>query len=97
MQYLAEENGGALMSVSRFVFLVTSHKDVDVPDALSLQPIQVGPDKNTSYAFANMLVMIWETIFPRKNPMYCEMTTQYWAWKNIHDAEYGLCALSSLL
>lgn len=27
-----------------------------------------------------------------KNPMYCELTAQYWAWKNLNDVEYvGLC------
>lgn len=27
-----------------------------------------------------------------KNPMYCEVTAQYWAWKNLKDVEYiGLC------
>lgn len=26
------------------------------------------------------------------NPMYCELTAQYWAWKNLHNIEYiGLC------
>lgn len=27
-----------------------------------------------------------------KNPMYCELTVQYWAWKNLHNVEYiGFC------
>lgn len=30
-----------------------------------------------------------------KNPYYCEMTAQYWAWKNYHDSEYiGFCHYS---
>ena len=28
----------------------------------------------------------------KKNPYYCELTAQYWAWKNMRDTEYiGLC------
>ena len=26
-----------------------------------------------------------------KNPMYCELTAQYWAWKNADADYYGFC------
>ena len=26
-----------------------------------------------------------------KNPMYCELTAQYWAWKNLDADYYGFC------
>ncbi len=26
-----------------------------------------------------------------RNPLYCELTTQYWAWKNIDAQYYGFC------
>lgn len=26
-----------------------------------------------------------------KNPTYCELTAQYWAWKNLEADYYGLC------
>ena len=32
-----------------------------------------------------------------RNPQYCEMTAQYWAWKNIKDTEYIVQFLINML
>lgn len=89
MQYLARRAMEERYERQPIRILVTSHKDVDVPDALLLQPIQVGPgQKHEHTRFTNMLHDDMGENISEKNPMYCEMTTQYWAWKNIHDAEY---------
>lgn len=67
---------------------VTTHKEVDKPKSAILQPVQVGP-KTMRFPWAfhdddgdNIAA---------KNPMYCELTTQYWAWKNINADYYGFC------
>jgi len=67
--------------------LITSHKDVDVPQSNYLQPMQVGPGQKTN-RFNYMLHDDEGDNITEKNAMYCEMTTQYWAWKNITDARY---------
>lgn len=71
---------------------VTTHKDVDIPDGYVYQPVQVGASlKNNRFNWAyhddegdNI---------EDKNPMYCEMTVQYWAWKNaLSGSKYvGFC------
>lgn len=69
---------------------VTGHKKVDRPQSDILQPVQVGPGvKNNRF---------WDTLhddegenISDKNPMYCELTTQYWAWKNVDADYYGFC------
>ncbi|AMK58470.1 glycosyltransferase [Bifidobacterium angulatum] len=69
---------------------VTTHKNVDTFDSAIMQPVQVGL-REGSYRFP------WafhdddgENISDR-NPRYCELTTQYWAWKNIKADYYGFC------
>ncbi len=67
---------------------VTTHKNVDLFDSAILQPVQVGPkNERFSWAFHDDE---GENISER-NPRYCELTTQYWAWKNIHADYYGFC------
>ncbi|MBW3093265.1 DUF4422 domain-containing protein [Bifidobacterium sp. 82T10] len=74
----------------RIRIFVTTHKNVDKPKSSILQPVQVGL-KPGSYRFP------WafhdddgENISDR-NPRYCELTTQYWAWKNVDADYYGFC------
>ena len=67
---------------------VTAHKNVDRFDSDIMQPVQVGP-KNERFPWAfhddegeNIADL---------NPRYCELPTQYWAWKNINADYYGFC------
>lgn len=67
---------------------VTTHKNVDLFDSAILQPVQVGPkNERFSWTFHDDE---GENISER-NPRYCELTTQYWAWKNINADYYGFC------
>ncbi len=69
---------------------VTTHKTVDLPESNLLQPVQVGMKPGSprfGWAFHDD---DGENISD-KNPMYCELTTQYWAWKNVDTEYYGFC------
>ena len=69
---------------------VTTHKDVNTFHSAILQPVQVGakrPRKRLLWAFQDDS---GESIADQ-NAMYCELTTQYWAWKNIKAEYYGFC------
>ncbi|MFR0578938.1 DUF4422 domain-containing protein [Bifidobacterium thermophilum] len=72
----------------RIRIFVTTHKEVDKPQSDILQPVQVGP-KSTRFPWA-FQDDEGENIAD-KNPMYCELTTQYWAWKNVDADYYGFC------
>ena len=69
---------------------ITTHKNVDRPHSRILQPVQVGlgPD---SYRFPWAFHDDEGENISAKNPMYCELTTQYWAWKNVDAEYYGFC------
>ncbi|MBT1170593.1 DUF4422 domain-containing protein [Bifidobacterium sp. SO4] len=69
---------------------VTTHKDVDKPKSTILQPVQVGL-KPGSYRFPWAFQDDEGENISAKNPMYCELTTQYWAWKNVDAEYYGFC------
>lgn len=69
---------------------VATHKASRQFDSNILQPIQVG-SAIAPNRLNNILHDDTGENISALNPMYCELTAQYWAWKNV-DAEYiGLC------
>lgn len=69
---------------------VSTHKDVDLFDSTILQPVQVGC-ANAAYKFPWAFHDDEGDNISDQNPMYCELTTQYWAWKNVDAEYYGFC------
>lgn len=65
---------------------VSCHKECFTPNQKYMYPIQVGA-KNAKKRFEGMLYDDEGINISEKNPMYCELTAQYWAWKNT-DADY---------
>ena len=70
-------------------FFVSMHKDnCYVPNCDIIQPIQVGA-LNARKRFSDILHDDTGDNISAKNPMYCELTAQYWAWKNTDYDYYG--------
>ena len=69
---------------------VASHKDVEYPESSILRPIQVGSE-DAPIRFKNVLHDDEGDNISDVNPMYCELTAQYWAWKNADADYYGFC------
>ena len=74
----------------RIRIFVSAHKKVDLFDSLVLQPVQVGA-KNAEHRFSWAFHDDEGENISELNPLYCELTTQYWAWKNIDADYYGFC------
>ena len=69
---------------------VSTHKQAAFPEGSSILPVQVGA-KHAKERFENMLHDDEGENISSKNPRYCELTAQYWAWKNIDADYYGFC------
>lgn len=65
--------------------LISYHKDSEIVTSEMMAPIQVGA-KNSKVDLKILRDDKGENISD-KNARYCELTAQYWAWKNI-DADY---------
>lgn len=76
--------------MDKIKILVAQHKEADVYSNKVYTPIQVG--KAVSKVDLGILGDDMGDNISSLNPYYCELTAQYWAWKNLHDVEYiGLC------
>lgn len=67
---------------------VSCHKETSFPKNKLVFPIQVGA-ATSKKRFAGMLHDDEGQNISLKNPMYCELTAQYWAWKNDSADYYG--------
>ena len=66
--------------------LISCHKQSIVPDSEIMLPIEVGADLRNRHIEGYIQDNTGDNI-SAKNKMYCELTAQYWAWKNL-DADY---------
>lgn len=74
----------------RIRIFIAAHKDVDLFESDILQPIQVGA-ANAAVRFDHMLHDDEGENISGLNAQYCELTAQYWAWKNVDADYYGFC------
>lgn len=79
--------------MDKLKILVVCHKPSPVIQDDVYTPIHVG--RAISKYQEEMADMIGDDTgenISEKNPQYCELTAQYWAWKNLHDVNYiGFC------
>ena len=79
-----------MMEECKTKILVVTHKPDKVYSDNVYIPIQVG--KVLSHCDLGFQGDDTGDNISEKNPIYCELTAQYWAWKNLKDVEYiGLC------
>lgn len=71
------------------IVMACHRDDIVVPDNDLIYPIQVGAAL-APRRFPGMLHDDEGDNISEKNPYYCELTAQYWAWKNLDADYYGL-------
>lgn len=69
---------------------VACHKPSELPKNDLFKPIHVG-SKNSKIVLQGLLRDDVGDNISEKNPQYCEMTAQYWAWKHSTANYIGLC------
>lgn len=73
------------MSISIFI---STHKETDYIQNAIFKPIQLGCTLNKCY-LPGMIHDNEGDNISKKNSQYCELTGQYWAWKNVKSDYYG--------
>ena len=75
--------------MSKLKIFIANHKENNyIPECDFIQPVQVGAAFSKKQ-FDGMDKDNTGINISEKNPMYCELTAQYWAWKNIDVEYYG--------
>lgn len=79
--------------MEKIIILEACHKPGTVYQDDIYTPIHVGRAiSKYKDEMSNMIGDDTGENISEKNPMYCELTAQYWAWKNLHNVEYiGFC------
>ena len=77
-----------MMQAPKIQIFVICHKPAYVPEHALLKPIQVGAVL-TQERYEGMQPDCTGDNISEKNPQYCELTAQYWAWKNVECDYYG--------
>lgn len=70
--------------------LISCHKEVPHPQSDMFLPVQVGA-ASASQCFEGMQPDNEGENISDRNFTFCELTAQYWAWKNLEADYYGLC------
>lgn len=70
--------------------LVSCHKDIVTPSSDVFLPVHVGA-ANTKTSLIGMQPDNEGDNISQRNFTYCELSAQYWAWKNLDADYYGLC------
>lgn len=78
------------MSDPDIKILVSCHKDIVAPQSNVFLPIHVGAASTSKSLNGMQPDNVGENISER-NFTFCELTAQYWAWKNLEADYYGLC------
>lgn len=76
--------------MSKIVIGVACHKPSELPDNEIYLPIHVGSACSERILPGLQRDDEGDNI-SEKNPFYCELTAQYWLWKNVDADYYGLC------
>ena len=74
--------------------LIACHKPSELPKNTLYMPIHVGAAKSKIHMEGLQRDDVGDNISD-KNESYCEMTAQYWAWKNL-DLELWIVSLSKI-
>ena len=76
--------------MSKIVIGIACHKPFEAPDNDLYLPIAVGAALRDTPIPGAQPDDEGDNI-SAKNPQYCELTAQYWLWKNVEADYYGLC------
>lgn len=71
------------------IVMACHRDDIAIPENELIIPIQVGAALSDN-RFEGMLHDDEGVNISEKNPYYCELTAQFWAWKNLEADYYGL-------